>query len=283
MKKIVPLLCMAGLLYASDPVTIDSLFKKQIGLRSTTSLSILNTGNSNSYMTYPNLSMTGDPIIWNDTKQLNLTQTFMYALSPKFDLLASFSGSYARREYTDIRTYEFKHQDKSGFDSMWLGFIYTADRIGELVPQMVFQTAIIQRERAIDETKNFNFKSYSLKGTLRGYSDPVIYSIYSGFGYNAERKFESMKIKYGHSFYFGGNLSIALSPKITLDMGAEQRYQLEQKINGNKNSNVRSIPTYSIGSTYSINEDTAVSFSADLGGSSSAPDSIFGISIWKKF
>ena len=81
-----------------------------------------------------------------------------------------------------------------------------------------------------------------------------------------------MKIKYGHSFYFGGNLSIALSPKITLDMGAEQRYQLEQKINGNKNSNVRSIPTYSIGSTYSINEDTAISFSADLGGSSRRRD-----------
>ncbi|MCV3385196.1 hypothetical protein L8T67_07395, partial [Campylobacter lari] len=53
--------------------------------------------------------------------------------------------------------------------------------------------------------------------------------------------------------------------------------------NGIKNSEVRSIPTISGGSTYSINEDTAVSVSASLGGSSAAPDAIFGISLWKKF
>lgn len=57
----------------------------------------------------------------------------------------------------------------------------------------------------------------------------------------------------------GGDLSIILSPKITLDLGAEQRFQTEQKINGYQNSEVRSIPTLSLGSTYSINSDTAVS------------------------
>ncbi|ELP0534309.1 nucleoid-structuring protein H-NS [Campylobacter upsaliensis] len=83
--------------------------------------------------------------------------------------------------------------------------------------------------------------------------------------------------------YFGGNLSIVLSPKITLDLGAEQRFQTEQKINGIKNSELRSIPTISGGSTYSINQDTAVSVNASLGGSSTAPDAIFGINLWKKF
>ncbi|EMV9620674.1 hypothetical protein AADV15_002146, partial [Campylobacter coli] len=55
------------------------------------------------------------------------------------------------------------------------------------------------------------------------------------------------------------------------------------KINGYQNSEVRSIPTLSLGSTYSINSDTAVSVNASFGGSSASPDSIFGISLWKKF
>ncbi|EEP3374860.1 HmcD domain-containing protein, partial [Campylobacter upsaliensis] len=42
-------------------------------------------------------------------------------------------------------------------------------------------------------------------------------------------------------------------------------------------------PTISGGSTYSINQDTAVSVNASLGGSSTAPDAIFGINLWKKF
>ncbi|MBK1973704.1 nucleoid-structuring protein H-NS [Campylobacter sp. TTU-622] len=81
----------------------------------------------------------------------------------------------------------------------------------------------------------------------------------------------------------GGDLSIILSPKITLDLGAEQRLQTEQKINGCQNSEVRSIPTLSLGSTYSISLDTAVSVNASFGGSSAAPDAIFGINLWKKF
>ena len=44
-----------------------------------------------------------------------------------------------------------------------------------------------------------------------------------------------------------------------------------------------SIPTYSVGSTYSFSNDTSISISASMGGSSAAPDSIFGISIWQKF
>nr|WP_142692649.1 hypothetical protein [Campylobacter troglodytis] len=50
-------------LFASDAITIDSLFKKQIGLRSITSLSFLSTGNANSYNLYPNISISGDPTI----------------------------------------------------------------------------------------------------------------------------------------------------------------------------------------------------------------------------
>ncbi|EAI2588688.1 hypothetical protein EM899_08990, partial [Campylobacter coli] len=41
---------------ASDELSIDSLFKKQIGLRSITSFSLLSTGNANSYSLYPNIT-----------------------------------------------------------------------------------------------------------------------------------------------------------------------------------------------------------------------------------
>lgn len=284
MKKIITCTLLSiGTIYASDAITIDSLFKKQIGLRSVTKLSLLSSGNANSYMIYPNISQNSDPTIWNDTKELFLNETLIYSLSSKFDILTSFGGSYARREYTDVRTNEFKHEDETSFKSLWLGAIYTADSIDELIPQVTFQTAVFQKERAAEESKNFYFQSYSLQASLKGYSDPAIYSIYAGFGYNQKRKFSFATIEYGNVYYFGGDLSIVLSPKITLDVGAKQTFQTKQKINSNTTSNLRSIATYSIGSTYSISDSSAVSFGVDLGGSSSAPDSIFSISLWKKF
>lgn len=144
-------------------------------------------------------------------------------------------------------------------------------------------SAIYQKERAKFKDKELNFKSHSLKFSLKGYSDPVVYSLNFGGSCNAKRNFSFATIEYGNSVYFGGDLSIVLSPKITLDLGAQQRFQGEQKVNGKKVTNVRSIPTYDVGSTYSINSDTSFTFSATFGGSSAAPDSIFGISLWQKF
>ncbi|TNB61375.1 hypothetical protein FDW43_08550 [Campylobacter helveticus] len=57
MKKFIFILAvLSGCLFASDELNIDSLFKKQIGLRSITSLSLLSTGNANSYSLYPNIT-----------------------------------------------------------------------------------------------------------------------------------------------------------------------------------------------------------------------------------
>jgi hmcD domain protein len=284
LKKVLVLPILgANFLLASDPVTIDSLFKEQVGLRSITTLSVMSTGNSNSYDLYPNINITGDPVIYNDTKQLSINQTLIYKITPKFDILTSFGAYYARKEFTNVNTYQFDHKDVTDFNSLWLGFIYKGDSIGDVVPQLKFQTALLTRERVINEKKNFYLKSYSFEASLRGYSDPVIWSLYTGFGYNSSRKFNIGKIENGNTFNIGGNMSVVLSPKITLDLGAEQRYQTEQKVRGNKISNVRSIPTYSVGSTYSLSDDMSISFSANLGGSSAAPDSIFSVSLWKKF
>ncbi|HEC1539872.1 TPA: hypothetical protein R1X39_001801 [Campylobacter upsaliensis] len=41
----------------------------------------------------------------------------------------------------------------------WIGFIYTGESIADFVPQIKFQTAIIQREKTVLQTKNFYFQS----------------------------------------------------------------------------------------------------------------------------
>ena len=78
-------------------------------------------------------------------------------------------------------------------------------------------------------------------------------------------------------------MSIILSPKISLDVGLEQRYQSGSKFEGRKTSNTYYIPTFTLGATYSLNSYSAISVSGTAGGSSSAPDSVFTISLWKKF
>ncbi|EHY1307114.1 hypothetical protein P2U93_001385, partial [Campylobacter coli] len=56
MKKIfLAFMVLVNCVFASDELNIDSLFKKQIGLRSITSFSLLSTGNANSYSLYPNI------------------------------------------------------------------------------------------------------------------------------------------------------------------------------------------------------------------------------------
>ncbi|EJR3980992.1 hypothetical protein NX652_001429 [Campylobacter coli] len=57
MKKIyLVFMVLVNCVFASDELNIDSLFKKQIGLRSITSFSLLSTGNANSYSLYPNIT-----------------------------------------------------------------------------------------------------------------------------------------------------------------------------------------------------------------------------------
>nr|WP_241468827.1 nucleoid-structuring protein H-NS [Campylobacter sputorum] len=176
----------ATLALASDPITIDSVFKKQVGLRSVTTLSFLSSGNPNVYSSYPSLMINGDPMVWDDTKQLTLSQSIMYTLTDKIDILATVDGNYRRSEYMSYYTLEPKSETNLDFGSAWIGLNYTGDSIGELIPMVTLQTAVLQRERAYHETENFNFKSYSLKGTLKGYSDLVIYSMYTELGIIAQ-------------------------------------------------------------------------------------------------
>ncbi|MDA3969215.1 hypothetical protein PF021_05930 [Helicobacter sp. A82] len=233
---------------------------------------------------YPTLVAQPDTKNWTDTKRLSINQTFIYSITPKLDLLISGNGSYKQNEYVSNFGLDYHTNRSFDFDSLWIGGIYTLDTIKDIfVPQITLQSGVIQRENHFDEDKNFIFKSYSARFALKNYSDPIISSIYIGGVYNADRDFAYGSLEYGNSIYFGFDMSIILSPKISFDVGLEQRYQSASKFEGRKTSNSYSIPTMSLGTTYSINSNTAISVSGTAGGSSSAPDSVFTISLWKKF
>lgn len=89
LKKSLYFVFFCCIAFASDPITIYSLFKQQVGIRSFTNLSFLSSGNPNVYTSYPTLTINGNPVVWDDTKQILLNQTFIYAMSPKLDLTSS--------------------------------------------------------------------------------------------------------------------------------------------------------------------------------------------------
>lgn len=283
MKKhyIFSLLLLSSTLFASDPVTIDSLFKSQNGLRSITNLSFVSSGSSNTYAIYPELMTQNEGRIWIDTKSVALNQTFLYGATKDFDLLASASGSSNRREYISFGGYQ--HDDVTGFDSLWLGGIYSFEAIGDFKPQLTAQMAAYQKKRYLEESKNVSAKSFIVKGSLKNYSDPVVSTFSLGTAINAKNKIGGYEIEDGNQIFFGLDMSIILSPKVSLDIGLEQRYQMESKTNGYKVSNSKSIPTMSLGATYVLTPKTSFSISGSAGGSSDAPDSIFSLSLWQKF
>lgn len=281
-KLSIALLITTNFLFASDPVSLDSMFKNQQGLRSITTLESLSSGSSNSFSTYPNVVAVNEGKYWQDVKMLSLHQTFLYDFTDKFDTLVTVNGSIKRREYYDLLSL-YGHENSTDFDSIWFGGTYAFDMINEFKPYLTIQAALFQKERYIDSTTNAFLKSYSAKASFRNYSDPVISTLYIGTIFNGTKTIGGYKVENGNSFSAGLEFSIILSPKIALDIGAEQRYQTETKIDGVKYSNTSTISTMTIGATYSINPKSSLAVSSSMGGSSQSPDSILSVSLWQKF
>jgi len=62
-------------LYASDTITIDSIFKKNNGVRSITSLDIITANNTRIFTSYPNISSFDDGSNVTETRSTILNQT----------------------------------------------------------------------------------------------------------------------------------------------------------------------------------------------------------------
>lgn len=282
MKKTILALSLLTLsLQASDPVTIDSLFRSQQGIRSVTTLSFLSGGSANAYALYPELLSENDGKIWMDTKSVSLSQTFIYGVNRDFDVLITGNGSSKRREYIDFSGY--KNSDATNFDSLWIGGIYSFESVGDFKPQLSAQLSAYQKKEYNNERENLYARSASLKASIKNYSDPVVSTFFVGATVSGKNKIGGYKVEDGNQIFFGLDMSIILSPKVSLDIGLDQRYQMESKTDGVKVSNSKSIPTMSVGATYVLTPKTSLSISGSAGGSSDAPDSIFSLSLWQKF
>lgn len=281
-KSLLSLLSYTSFLFASDPITLDSMFANQQGLRSVTTFQSISSGSANSFTIYPDLIAVDEGKYYQDVKIFSVTQTFLYDFTKNFDILVSLNGSYKRNEFFDTFN-GYGHEDSSNFDSLWIGGTYSFDAIDDFKPYLTLQTSIYQKEHYLDSTKNVYGNSYFAKLAFRNYSDPVISNLSIGAIYNGSKNIGGYKVDNGSAFSAGLDFSIILSPKIALDIGTEQRYQTETKINGIAHSNASIISTLNIGATYSINTRNSLAVSGTMGGSSKSPDSIISASLWHKF
>lgn len=284
MKNFLLLCAFCALAFGSDPISFDSLFKKQIGLRSITSLEYLSSGNADFYNSKPYVSVFNDGKSYLDNKQISLRQTLIYSLNKSFDIVLNAKASYVRSDIEEgFLVSQYSTEQRASFDSVGVGVIYSFGSLGSFIPQISLNLGAFERVRFDGVIKNFGAKNASAQVSFKTYSDPLILSLYAGFGYNADLKFNGNAVNFGNAYYAGFDGSIILSPKVSLDIGFQQSYQEASTYNGRQYTGNYSIPTISLGFSYSFDDDTAISLSGTGSGSNSAPSSIFGVSLWKKF
>lgn len=286
MKKCFFLSSLVSFSLASNPISLDSLFKKQIGLRSITSVEYLSSGNADFYNSKPFVSVFNDGKNYLDNKQISIRQTLIYSPSKNLDVLLNAKASYIRSDiehshFLEANTYST--EQRVNFDHINLGLIYSFKNLSSFIPQLSLNLSIFERVRFDGQIKNFTTKNANAQMSFKTYSDPIILSLYFGFGYNENLKFGKNAVNFGNAYYAGFDGSIILSPKVSLDIGFQQSYQEASRYNGRTYTGNYSIPTISLGFSYSFDDDTAISLSGIGSGSNSAPSSIFTLSLWKKF
>lgn len=275
MRAVVWVVLLASAL-ASEPIGIDTLFGKEKGFKSTTSL-ILVGSSDYQYSLYPNTSAQR---VSEQSKSVSLQQMLLYTFDSSLDVFAVGVGSYSKSEKDGE---DYASSSKFAFDALWLGASYSTPSVLDFVPQITLQAAMVERQSLEKESKNFFVHSASADVRLQSFSDPVVYAFYVGGRYNHKRKFKDNKVKMGDSVFAGMDISVLLSPKVSLDFELEQSYQAPSKLDGLKSSSSYLLPSLTLGATYSFDSRTAIAISGSAAGSGAAPDSSFRISLWKKF
>jgi len=97
--SILSILTFSTYSFASDAITIDSIFKNSSGLRSITSLQFLASSGSKTYITYLALISVNDGNILVDSKTTSLNETLLYSYNLKVDLILNANGSYENQQY----------------------------------------------------------------------------------------------------------------------------------------------------------------------------------------
>lgn len=269
-------------LIASDAITIDSIFKHNNGLRSSTTLDFITSGSGRRFSTYPTLIGVDDGSVLVDSKKAALNQTFLYALNEKTDLIVSANGSFGDLQYADSNG--FSNSTDTNFDSLWLGINYQFDTLfAEFIPSITLQVPLFEKSFYQNSDSDDSLKAFSAKLSLKNYSDPLVSTFYISTMQNFERKIGIKDIEFPDSYSLGLELSLILNPKASINFNFEQRYQSVLKEDARETNPSTTLPTMGLGATYSINQTNSITISSSVGNSSSSPDSVVSLSLWHKF
>ena len=274
------LLCQTT--FASDAITIDSIFKSNNGVRSITTVEFLASGGSQTFTTYPALISVDDGNILVDSKNISINETLLYAYNSKIDFILSANGSYQSSQY--LSNSGFANKNDTNFNSLWLGVNYQFDSVfGEFKPALNFQVPIFEKYSYQASSDSSSLQAFSTRFSLKNYSDPLVSTFYISALKNFEKDVGSNKVSYPDSYAVGFDLSLILNPKASINFNFAQRYQTALEENGVKVSPTTTLPTMGIGATYSLNQNNSITISSSIGTSANSPDSIVSASLWHKF
>ena len=280
------LLIISSQLFASDVISIDSLFKKEKqDFRLSTSLDIINANGTRTFSSYPILVSYDDGTLVTETQQLVFGQTLMYGFSNNLDLFLSYNILNDRIKYLDFGSQSTKSDNNTNFNSLYIGGNYTFDSllIDEFQQSIIFQTAVLQNIKYQNADKDYSFKDYNLKYSVKSFSDPLVTILSLGTNQTLKRDISNTNIDLPNSYFVGLDLFLILNPNISLNLNTEHSYQTSMKEDGVKVNNSTILSTIGFGLTYNLSEKNAITIDSSVGTSTNAPDSRLSFSLWHKF
>jgi len=219
-------------LFASDVISIDSLFKKQKqDIRLTTSFDIISANGTRTFSTYPVLLSYDDGTLVTQTQKIILGQTLMYGLNNSFDMFLSYNAINDRIKYTDFSSLSLKSDNNTKLDSLFIGANYTFNSLlfDEFQQSFTFQTALLKNTQYQKSDKNYSFKDYNLKYSIKSFSDPLISILSFGTNQTLKRDINNLNIDLSNSYSLSLDLFLILNPNISLNLNTEHSYQTSMK------------------------------------------------------
>lgn len=279
--KMIVLLFFFSTLQASNEITIDSLFQKEKGLRSITSVSFLSSGSPRTFNLYPQINSYDDGTIITQTKTLALNQTLLYAYTSKLDFISNFS---LETQKIDFLEESIKSKSDTEFSNFWIGAKYDFDKkIYDFKQSLTLQIALLENSHYQNHKEKSYLKSFNLRYANTAYLDPVVVTIYLETIQNFKKDIGIHTVEYPNIYTFGIDTNIILNPKISLSLNFQESYQSDMKEDSKKVNPSTILSQIGFGVNYNINSKNALIISTSTGTSSVAPDSRLSFSLWHKF
>ena len=249
------LLIISSQLFASDVISIDSLFKKEKqDFRLSTNVDIINSNGTRKFSSYPILLSYDDGTLLTETQQVIFGQTLMYGFNSNLDLFLSYNVLNNRINYVDFNSNSSKSDSETTFDSLFIGGNYTFDSLlfDEFQQSVSLQTALLKNINYQNEDKNYSLKDYNLKYSVKSFSDPLITILSLGTNQTLKRDINHTNLDLPNSYMVGLDLFLILNPNISLNLNTEHSYQTSMKEDGKKVNNSTIMSTMGFGITYNM-------------------------------